>query len=168
MSGGLAALTLWLRRVETGIIATLALVMIALAGAQIVLRNFFDTGLLWADPLLRVLVLWTAILGALAAAAEDKHVGLDLLTHFLRGRTKVLARGAALLFGAVVSALMAWSSAQLVQLDYGTATRAFGVVPNWCVELILPVGFSLLALRLALRAFQPPRGDRPALAPDLP
>jgi hypothetical protein len=30
------------------------------------------------------------------------------------------------------------------------------------------VGFGLLALRLAVRAFMPPRSDAPALAPELP
>lgn len=168
MSPRLAALRRWTRRVETAVVAALALAMIVLAGAQIVLRNFFDTGFVWADPLLRALVLWTAILGALAAAGDDKHIGLDLLTHYLHGRAKRVAGAVALLFGAVVSALMAWASVGLVQLDYGSGTRAFANVPNWCVELILPVGFALLALRLAVHALRPEQRARPALAPDLP
>lgn len=154
-------------RIETMLIALLVLAMVLLAGAQIVLRNLFETGFAWADPLLRAMVLWAAMLGALAAAREDKHIGLDLLTHFLRGRAKRIVRAIALLFAAAISAAMAWHGAGLVQLDYGGGTPVAGI-PGWIVESIIPVGFGLLALRLAIRAFRPPRSDAPALAPELP
>jgi TRAP-type C4-dicarboxylate transport system permease small subunit len=157
----------WLERIENGLIAVLVLAMVLFAGAQIVLRNLFGSGIDWADPLLRALVLWTAMLGALAAARDDKHIGLDLVTHFVHGRARRVMRVIALLFGAGVSAAMAWYGANLVMLDYASGTPAFARVPSWCVELILPIGFALLALRLAVHAFLPPRTDAPALAPEL-
>jgi TRAP-type C4-dicarboxylate transport system permease small subunit len=156
-----------IEEIETAIIAVLVLAMVVLAGAQILLRNLFETGFAWADPLLRAMVLWAAMLGALAAARDDKHIGLDLLTHFLHGRARRVVRSIALLFAALMSAAMAWYGGQLVALDFDGG-QPVGAIPGWIVELILPVGFALLALRLALRAFQPPRGDAPALAPELP
>jgi TRAP-type C4-dicarboxylate transport system permease small subunit len=158
----------WLEWIENGLIALLVLVMVLLAGAQILLRNLFETGIDWADPLLRALVLWTAMLGALAAARDDKHIGLDLLTHFLHGRAKRVLRVIGLGFAAAISAAMAWYGTNLVMLDYGSGANAFAHVPSWCVEAILPVGFAILALRLGIRAFLPPRSDMPALAPELP
>jgi TRAP-type C4-dicarboxylate transport system permease small subunit len=142
--------------------------MVVLAGAQILLRNIAGTGIDWADPLLRAMVLWAAMLGALAAARDDKHIGLDLVTHFVHGRTKRVFRVIALLFAASIAAAMAWYGANLVTLDLASGTLAFARVPSWCVEAILPVGFGLLALRLAVHAFMPPKSDAPALAPDLP
>jgi len=159
--------TRWLDRIENGLIAVLVLAMVLLAGAQIVLRNAFDTGLAWADPLLRAMVLWTAMLGALAAARDDKHIGLDLVTHFVQGTAKRVLRAVTLLFAAAICAAMAWYGVGLVQLDYGSGAATAGV-PNWLLEAIVPVGFALLALRMALRAFQPPRSNAPALAPELP
>jgi TRAP-type C4-dicarboxylate transport system permease small subunit len=156
-----------IERIETALIALLVLAMVALAGAQIVLRNVFETGFAWADPLLRAMVLWTAMLGALAAARDDKHIGLDLLTHFLHGRRKRVARVIALLFAAAVSAAMAWYGFNLVEVDYGGGSAIAGI-PGWVVESILPAGFALLAVRLAVRAFMHPRSDAPALAPELP
>ena len=98
---------------------------------------------------------------------DDKHIGLDLVTHFVRGRTKRVFRFVALMFAATISAAMAWYGTNLVMLDYASAIPAFARVPSWCVELILPVGFGLLALRLATHAFMPPRSDAPALAPEV-
>ena len=166
MTQSLSAPSRWLERIENGAIAVLVLAMVLLAGAQIVLRNLFGTGIEWGDPLLRALVLWTAMLGALAAARDDKHIGLDLVTHFVHGRARRVMRFIALLFAAGISAAMAWYGANLVMLDYATGTPAFAHVPSWCVELILPIGFSLLALRLATHAFLPPRSEAPALAPE--
>jgi TRAP-type C4-dicarboxylate transport system permease small subunit len=157
----------WLERIETGLIAVLVLAMVVLAGAQIVLRNFFDSGLAWADPLLRAMVLWAAMLGALAAARDDKHIGIDFVAHFVHGRTRRVLRAISLLFAAGIAAGMAWYGVGLVGLDYG-GTNAIAGIPNWCIEAIIPAGFALMALRLALRAFQPPRSDAPALAPELP
>ncbi|HEY0180244.1 MAG TPA: TRAP transporter small permease [Dokdonella sp.] len=156
-----------LDRVENALIALLVLAMVLLAGAQIVLRNVFETGLSWADPLLRAMVLWAALLGALAAARDDKHIGLDVIAHFVHGRARRVLRAVTLLFAALVSATMAWYGVGLVELDYGGANSIAGI-PNWLVEAIVPVAFGLLALRFALHAFQPPRSDAPALVPDLP
>jgi len=157
----------WLDRFETGLIALLVLAMVLLAGAQIVLRNVFDSGLAWADPLLRAMVLWAAMLGALAAARDDKHIGLDLVAHFVHGRARRVLRAVALLFAGGISAAMAWFGVGLVQLDLDSGAVTAGI-PNAWIEAIVPVGFGLLALRLLLRAFQPPRSDAPALAPELP
>ena len=167
MSDGARRIAGLIERIETALIALLVLAMVLLAGAQILLRNLFDTGFSWADPLLRAMVLWTAMLGALAAARDDKHIGLDLLTHFLHGRPKQIARVIALLFAAAVSSAMAWHGWNLVEVDFGAGTAIAGI-PGWVIEAILPVGFALLAIRLAVRAFRPPRSDAPALAPELP
>ena len=58
----------WLHGFENALITVLVLLLVLLAGAQIVLRNAFGTSISWADPLLRALVLWTALLGALHEA----------------------------------------------------------------------------------------------------
>lgn len=157
----------WLRRFENGLLAILVLVLVGLAGAQIILRDFFDTGISWGDPLMRSLVLWTGMLGALAAVRDDKHIALDLLQRFLSRPLQRAARLVALWFAAVLCAAMTWYSVVFVQLDYSGSTRsnAFAGVPAWLFEAILPVAFGLMALRFALRAFVPP-AHVPALLHD--
>ena len=145
-----------LGKIEDWLLAVLVLVLVALAGAQIILRNFFDTGLSWADPLLRALVLWTGMLGALAAVRDDKHIALDVLQRFLTPGMQRISRVLTLGFAAVTCAAMAWFSVDLVKIDLTSGSNAFAGVPSWFVETILPAGFGLMALRFALRAFAPP------------
>ena len=45
-------------RLEQILIAALLTAMILIAFSQIVLRNFFDTGIAWGDALVRYLVVW--------------------------------------------------------------------------------------------------------------
>jgi TRAP-type C4-dicarboxylate transport system permease small subunit len=145
-----------LQTIENWLLAILVLILVALAGAQIILRNFFDTGLSWADPLLRALVLWTGMLGALAAVRDDKHIALDVLQRFLAPQAQRVARLLTLGFAAAICAAMAWFSIDLVKIDLTSGGSAFAGVPSWVVESILPTGFALMALRFVLRAFAPP------------
>ena len=99
---------------------------------------------------------------------RDAKLGIDFVTHFVHGRARRAMRSVTLLFAAGISALMAWHGYGLVQLDYGSGVEVGGI-PGWIVEAVIPVGFGLLALRLALRAFATPREDAlPVLAPELP
>src|SRR5512143_3313876 len=94
----LATLSRTLAFVERGILVALLALMILLAFTQVVLRNVFSTGLLWADPLLRHLVLWVGFIGASLATASEKHINLDSVTRFASPRTANLSRIATNLF----------------------------------------------------------------------
>jgi len=151
----------WLRMIENWLLAVLVLILVALSGAQIVLRIFFETGLSWADPFSRGLVLWTGMLGALAAVRDDKHIALDVLQRFLSPPAQRIARVVTLGFAALLCAAMAWYSLGLVGIDYAeglqTSGGRFTAALRACfAESILPVGFALMALRFALRMFAPP------------
>ncbi len=77
------AVTRFLHRLEDSLLVILLTTLILLASTQIFLRNLFDTGLVWIDPLLRVMVLWLGLLGAAVAAREHKHIQIDILTRLL-------------------------------------------------------------------------------------
>ena len=149
-----------LRTLENWLLAILVLILVGLSGAQIVLRIFFDTGLAWADPFARSLVLWTGMLGALAAVRDDKHIALDVLQRFLPPAAQRAARIATLGFAALLCAAMAWYGYGLVAIDYAegvqTGHSAVAGVRACFAESIVPVGFALMALRFALRVFAPP------------
>lgn len=150
----------WLRTFENWLLAVLVLILVGLSGAQIVLRIFFDTGLSWADPFARGLVLWTGMLGALAAVRDDKHIALDVLQRYLAPTAQRAARAATLGFAALLCAAMAWYGYGLVSIDYAegvqTGRSVMAGLRACFAETIVPVGFALMALRFALRMFAPP------------
>lgn len=146
-----------LHRFEDWVLTLLVVFMVLLAGAQIVLRNAFDSGFPWAEPVLRALVLWSAMLGAVIATREDQHIGLDFIARFASGAALRVARFVALAFAAALCGAMAWYSWALVELDREGHTEGVLGIPAWMLELILPLGFGLMALRFLIRSLLPPK-----------
>ncbi len=132
---------------EDGILVVLLSVMILVAAAQILLRNFFDVGLSWGDQTLRILVLWVGLMGAVAASRENKHINIDVLLQFLSTRGRSLSQVAVGLFTAFVCGVVAFYAGRFVYLDYEAGAKVFGSLPAWIVEIILPAGFALITIR---------------------
>ena len=158
MRSGVARVLGVVNTIENWLIALLALALVLLSGLQIVLR-LLEHGLVWLDPLLRVLVIWVALLGAVAAARQDKHISLDLIGRLLHGRGVRVARVFAFGFAALAACTLLRASLGLIEMDRESGTTLFGTVPTWWAELILPVAFGLLALRFVLRAFAAPERE---------
>ena len=126
--------------------------MILLASAQIFLRNLFDSSFSWGDPLLRILVLWVGLLGALAASRGNRQITVDVLTRLLQGRAKSAARAVASVFTAVVCGVLTYHAGRFVAMEYQEGTPAVAGLPAWLFELVMPFAFGLICVRYALEA----------------
>lgn len=142
----------YLHRIELILLAMLLISMVVIATAQIVLRNFFDMGLLWADPLLRVMLLWLGLLGAVAASHDNKHISIDLLSKLVPDKFLPRIRMITSLFTAIVCAIVAYHAGRFVldEYNYHTPSSVSYDIPAWTLELIIPLGFALIALRYFL------------------
>ncbi len=136
--------TAWL---EDALLVLLLSAMIVLAAAQIFLRNLLDIGLVWGDPLLRVMVLWVGLLGAVVASRGGNHITIDLLSRYLPPRWQAAARLVTDLFTVTVCVAVSYYSLSLVQMDREAEVMAFANVPAWWVETVIPAGFAIMALR---------------------
>ena len=150
-----------MHRTEDGLLVTAVLVMVALAALQILLRNVLGAGQLWIEPLLRALVLWIGLLGAVVASRDGQHIALDVLTRALPPRWRRPLRGAGCLFTTVVCAALAWHGVRYVLLEYDFAGMAFGAVPTWAVVVIIPLALGLIGIRYALFGVAFLRGREP-------
>jgi len=144
-----------LHRVEDILLALLLTAMIGLAALQILLRNLFNVGLPWADPTLRLLVLWVALAGAMVATRLDKHIRVDVISRWLRPDLRRTASRLSDLFASLVCGSLAWQAARFVWYEHESGLRLFGTLPAWVAELILPLGFAVMAVRFLARAATP-------------
>jgi TRAP-type C4-dicarboxylate transport system permease small subunit len=135
---------------EDAVLVTVLTAMILLAASQIVLRNFFNFGFIWADEMLRMLVLWIAVAGAVAASRTDKHINISILDRFLPDRIKLAVKIIIHIFTALVCGVVAWHSMQFVQLSREFGDILMGSIPAWLPQLILPIGFGLICYRYSL------------------
>jgi C4-dicarboxylate transporter DctM subunit len=140
-----------LATIEDGVAALALAAMVALPLLEILIRRAFGIGLPGSGPFVQHLTLWVGFLGAAIAAREGK-----LLALATGGAVPRRARRAAAVFAAAVAACMATilagGAVQLVLSERETGTIIAANVPAWVGQLALPIGFALIALRLAWRA----------------
>lgn len=148
-------------RLEDSVLVLALCSMLFMALLQIVLRNLFDSGFLWAESFLRILVLWVAMLGAMVATRERNHISIDLMSRMLDPRVYSLMRILTQLFAAGICFTVAWYCVEYIQYEYMDGTIAFADVPVWVCQSILPVGFAVMGIRfvISLLPGMPERSD---------
>lgn len=126
--------------------------MIVLGFGQIVLRELFETGFVWADELLKLMVLWLAMIGSVAASRDDRHIRIDVLSQFLPEGVIKVTRVLVDIFAAAVCAVIAWQASRYLQLEIEFEDQVLVDTPAWIVHVIVPLGFALISYRFACLA----------------
>lgn len=134
-------------RLEDATLALMLFSMILVAVVQIVLRNFFGTGLLWADAFVRVLVLWTALLGAMVAARSGRHINMDVITPLLPHAIKNIVRHINHLAVSIISSLACVFGVRFVMSEYESGLLSFLNIPLWMTQTVIPLAFGVIAWR---------------------
>jgi tripartite ATP-independent transporter DctM subunit len=148
----------WLRDGENLIISLTLAALVLLPLEEIVLRKFSG-----ATAFQQHLTLLVGLLGGALAARERRLLTLSTLTTFLKGRWQLLARVFSSSFAAGISIFLCMAAAQLAQTERsGGKILAYGI-PIWTVQLVMPLGFGVIALRLVYHAAENWRGRLVAL-----
>jgi tripartite ATP-independent transporter DctM subunit len=118
---------------------------------EIVLRRF-HTGFSGSIVFVQNFTLIIGMAGAAIAARDGRLLSFSSVAGFLKGRAKT---GARVLSGGVAAALSAFLCIASIQFVISEKTGGEILpyhIPNWIVELVLPVGFGLIALRILWHA----------------
>ena len=140
---------------ETFLLLFFLLTAILLACLQILLRNFFDMGIFWADSALRIMVLWIGMIGAMFASRNKKHIRIDVLSQYLPIKLRDNIWRVTELITAIVCGVVAYYSIGFIQLEYSDGLIAFASVPVWLCETIIPFAFIVMSLRYFVYALVP-------------
>jgi TRAP-type C4-dicarboxylate transport system permease small subunit len=145
-----------LHRAEDLLLGLLLAALLALGLAQIGLRLFFGTGIEWAEPVERMGVLWLALLGALGATRERRHIAIDALPRLLPPKLQRAAWALAQSGTAVICGVLAYTGWGMVELEREAPTLFVQGIASWVPMLVFPAGFALMSLRFAVAACAAP------------
>jgi len=140
---------------ETFLLLFFLFAAIFLASAQIFLRNFFDSGIFWADSALRILVLWIGMIGAMFASRHKEHIRIDVLSHYLPVNIRNNIWRVTELITAAACGIVVFYSIEFIKYEYEDGLIAFANVPVWLCEAIIPFAFFVMALRYFIFAIMP-------------
>jgi C4-dicarboxylate transporter, DctM subunit len=131
--------------------------------AQIAARRFLHAAIPGEAAIVSTLTLWLGMLGAAIAAREGKLLTLATGEFLPKGRVGAIAHIFSGAVGAMVATLLAAGAVALVRSDRLAGDMLTPQIPVWVADLVLPVGFALIALRLAWHA-SPTRTGRAVAA----
>lgn len=140
------------RLIENVLLVALLGGMMLLAVWQIIAREVFESGLFWTGDIIRILVLWLAMVGAVAACRENRHIRIDAISHLLSDRAVGVTRLVVDAFAAVVCGIVAWQAWRYIQLEREYQDTLLIDTPAWIVHIVVPVSFALLSYRYLLGA----------------
>lgn len=126
------------------------LAMVVIITSQVVLRNFFESGIYWADIAARNMVLWVALLGAMLATRSRQHVAIDVLVRFIPRRARNTVRIVLDAMASSVAFLLARASLAFVLDERRMGTMLFEGMPAWIAQTIIPFGFAMISLEYAI------------------
>ena len=148
----------FLHRVEDAVASLALALMVALPLLEMATRFLFERGLPGSQPFVQHLMLWVGFLGAAIAAREGRLLQLASGSYIPEGRWRDLAGVVSGLVGSAVSVVLAAASVELVRIERaGEAQIALGVAV-WMAQLVLPLAFGILAVRLVWHASRHPWG----------
>jgi len=141
-------------RVEQTLLVTFLGFMVGIAFLQILLRNFFSTGLDWGDSLVRNLVLWVGFIGATLATKEGKHINIDVVSRWLPSLGKNVVTLIMHLFSFFVCCGLTYAALKFIKNEVQMENITFLNIPAWIPEMILPLTFGLMTFRFGLRSIK--------------
>jgi len=128
--------------------------MMIVAVGQIVMREAFGTGFGWADELIRLMVLWLALVGSIAACRENRHIRIDALSHVLPDIAVNVLRIIVDLFAAAVCAVLAVQAWRYLQVEIEYGDTVLVDTPAWIAHAIMPAAFGLISYRFLVSVFR--------------
>ena len=148
-------LDLILSRFEFGILILTLGGMVFIAFMQVILRNFFNFGIIWGDTLLRHLVLWVGFLGASLATREGRHISIDALARLFSSKWKTRIHIFTSLFSAFVCALLTRAAYVFVRDERAAETKLFLGIPLWLFMTVIVIGFMIITFRFLIKTIFP-------------
>lgn len=147
VSTPLVALHVYVRAENLLVVLALA-IMVLVPLFEIPLRAVFSTGISGGSSIVQHLTLVVGMLGGAIAAREDRMLSLATGTLLPEGFWKWSARFFSGSVAATVSLFLCWAGIQFVITEKTAGGLLAYRIPLWVVQLILPVGFVLVAARL--------------------
>jgi len=141
-----------LRRAENLLLTAALAALVALPLSEALLRKLIHAGITGSAVFVQHLTLVITMLGAAAAARDGKLLTLFEFASFASPRVRAFSRAIGSWGAAIVTALLILSSLHLVASERAAGTELAYGLPLWIVQLVLPIGFLVIMLRLLWRA----------------
>ncbi|OGS08572.1 MAG: hypothetical protein A2270_01900 [Elusimicrobia bacterium RIFOXYA12_FULL_51_18] len=143
---------------EKTLVVVFIALMVMFSFMQVLLRLVFHSGIVWLDPALRHMVLWTGLTGAVLASRYAKHFALDALVKFLPERLHRPLNIFTDVFTVIVAGTLFNAAWKFIRDEFTSGSVAFYIggfpVKGGWAGMILPAVFLLIAFHTFVNIFR--------------
>jgi len=144
----------FIANIEGAVLITGLIIMVLAGTAQVVLRNFFNSGVEWADMFARSLVLWVGFIGASLATRRSKHINIEVISKFITNPKFSKIRATYVnVISFVITSMLAWGAIEFIIIESKNGMTAFLNIPTWIIFIIVPISLVLISIRFFLEIF---------------
>ncbi len=142
--------------IESAAVVNLLLLVFLTGLLRLVLEHLVSIQARWLDDLISALLLWFVMIGSAVAAGHCRHLRVQGCESWLPPPLAKATRRLSFLAAALVSLMLAWHGLQAVLMEFEFNQLAFGRIPVWVVQLIVPIGFVVMSARFGAIALSTP------------
>lgn len=142
----------WFQKAENLLLIVPLVAMMLLPVIEILMRSILHTGVSGSSTIVQHLTLIVGMLGGAIAAREGRLLAISPVQTLLKGRARSAAHIFSNAFGAAICFYLCLASVQYVLAVKPLGKTLVYGLPLWIVQLVLPLGFGLVALRLLWHA----------------
>jgi len=135
-------------RLVNGLLAGLLAAMVVMVFGNVVLRYFFNSGIVVSEELARFCFVWLTFIGAVVAARDRTHLGMDNVVSRLPRRGKLICLAASQLLILLCCVLLVDGTWRQHSINATTAAPVTGLPMSWIFGLgyVVGGGIGLIAL----------------------
>jgi TRAP-type C4-dicarboxylate transport system permease small subunit len=149
----------WLLTITRAVAGVCLLGSVAINFANIIGRYFFSVSIPWAEEIMLFLMVGCVFTGCCAVAWEGRQIRMDVVVGMLPAKMRdLLALFSELVLIATAAAVTAFAWPVITQLAAFDERSQAAYFPLVIPQAMIPIGYSLMALLVAVRLMRsPPR-----------
>jgi TRAP-type C4-dicarboxylate transport system permease small subunit len=141
----LVQLELFLTRVLEAIITLFFFVILSLTITLVIMRYGFNAAIIGGNEAMNYLFIYTTALGAAVSVGKGEHIRISYFVDKLRVRNQKYIGTVNYILIAFINAVMIWYSLPWIR-SAGYFESPVLRIPNWIVQLSVPIGCGLVIL----------------------
>ena len=103
-----------------------------------------------AIQIVSALTMWIGFAGAMLATRQNQHLSLSTGLELVSPRVRRIVDSVTVIVAVVVTAILAYGAWEAVEAEQGSTARLPGGIPTWWAQVIMPIGYAVVAVRLVI------------------
>ncbi len=138
-------------KIESILLITALITTVILSLTQIILRYFFQSGILWIDPFVRYLIIIFCLFGTSLGIKHDQYIGMEVISNFLKPQKLIILKIIAYIATLVALIILIFPSYDFISIMKLEKKILIPLIPTWYFSTIILIGFIFITISVIIR-----------------